>query len=133
MLWALAKTYGRDKIVYSGPLYRGMKIEGDRIRIAFDHAAGLKSRGGKPLDGFTIAGKDRNFVTAEATIVPGFAMNNPDSEGRGATVVVRSPSVKAPVAVRFAWSGIAQPNLVNKADLPASPFRTDNWPGILEQ
>jgi sialate O-acetylesterase len=119
-LWALAKTYGRAGTVYSGPLYRGMKIEGDRIRITLDHAAGLKSRDGKPLDWFTIAGRDRNFVPGEATIGP------------GDTIVVRSPQVKEPAAVRFGWSGSAQPNLVNGAGLPAAPFRTDDWPGVLQ-
>ncbi|MCE9554729.1 MAG: hypothetical protein K8T91_15335 [Planctomycetes bacterium] len=125
-LWALAKTYGREKLVYSGPLYRAMKVEGDKIRLTFDHAAGLKSRDGKPLDWFTIAGSDRKFVAAEATIEPG-------EKAGEQTLVIRSASVKEPVAVRFAWSGIAQPNLVNEAGLPASPFRTDDWPGILQE
>jgi len=124
-LWALAKTYGRQNLVYSGPLYREMKIEGDTIRISLDHAEGLKSRDGKPLDWFTIAGADRKFVPAEATIEAG---TKPGEE----TIVVRSANVKEPTAVRFAWSGIAQANLVNGAGLPASPFRTDDWPGILQ-
>ncbi|MCE9546366.1 MAG: hypothetical protein K8T25_12710 [Planctomycetia bacterium] len=128
-LWALAKTYGHDQIVYSGPLYKGMKIEGDKVRIYFDHlGGGLKSRDGKTLDWFSIAGEDRKFVPAQAKI------EADDSKGSGQdSIVVHSPDVKNPVAVRFAWSGIAQPNLTNKADLPASPFRTDGWPGILEK
>lgn len=127
-LWALAKTYGRQDLAYSGPLYRSMKIEGDRVRIFFDYATGLKARGAKPLDWFTIAGKDRNFVAAEATI------ETKEKSGLAEeTIVVHSVTVKEPAAVRFAWSGIAQPNFVNQADLPASPFRTDDWPGILEQ
>jgi sialate O-acetylesterase len=104
-----------------------MKVEGDKIRIFFDHAAGLKARDGKPLDWFTIAAADRNFVPAEATIEPAERSGLKED-----TVVVRSPAVKQPVAVRFAWSGIAQPNFINGAGLPASPFRTDDWPGILE-
>ena len=126
-LWALAKTYGRDGIAYSGPLYRTHKIEGDHIRVFFDHSQGLKSRDSKPLDWFTIAGEDQNFVAAEATIET--AEKSGLSED---TIVVRSAEVKSPVAVRFAWSGIAQPNFFNKADLPASPFRTDNWASVLE-
>lgn len=125
-LWALAKTYGREGITYSGPLYRTHKVEGDSIRVFFDHAEGLKSRDGKALDWFTIAGEDQNFVAAEATIET--AEKSGLSED---TVVVRSAEVKSPVAVRFAWSGIAQPNFFNKADLPASPFRTDDWPSSL--
>jgi len=120
-LWALAKTYGQKNIVHSGPLYREMKVQGDCIRVSFDCATGLKSRDGKPLDWFTIAGKDRVFSEATARI---------DAKD---TVVVSSPDVKSPVAVRFGWSSAAQPNLVNGVGLPAAPFRTDDWPSVLEQ
>lgn len=113
-LWALAKDYGKD-IVHSGPLYKGHVVEADAIRIQFDHVGGgLKSRDGKPLTWFTIAGEDKNFVNAEATI-------------DGQTIVVRSDKVAAPVAVRFGWHQLAEPNLCNASDLPASPFRTDKW------
>lgn len=114
-LWALADTYGRRGIVYSGPLYRSAAVEGDRIRIAFDHVdGGLVSRDGKPLTWFTIAGEDRTFAEATAEI-------------DGETVVVHADAVEKPVAVRFGWHQEAQPNLANKAGLPASPFRTDSW------
>lgn len=116
-LWALAKSYGRKGIVCSGPIYRSMKIEGDKIRLFFDYAGGgLVAKGGK-LTCFTIAGKDRQFVEAKAEI-------------GGDTIVVSSDKVKEPVAVRYAWSNAAVPNLFNKVALPASSFRTDNWPGI---
>lgn len=112
-LWALAKTYGKSGIVYSGPLYKSMKVEGNRIRLSFDYsAAGLKSLDGKPLTYFTIAGEDKQFVDATAEI-------------DGDTVVVSSDKVANPSAVRFAWTQIAEPNLGNSAGLPASPFRTD--------
>ena len=112
-LWALAKVYGRGKIVYSGPLYKSMKIEGDKIRLSFDHVgSGLVSRDGNALNWFTIAGEDKEFVEAKAVI-------------DGDTVVVSSDKVKKPVAVRFGWDEIAEPNLSNKEGLPASPFRTD--------
>ena len=112
-LWALAKDYGRTGTVYSGPLYKSMKVEDDRIRISFDHVGkGLVARNAKPLDWFTIAGADKKFVDATATI-------------DGATVVVHAPSVSTPVAVRFGWHQEAEPNLSNQAGLPASPFRTD--------
>lgn len=113
---ALANTYGRKDIVFSGPRYSHSAVEGDHIRIHFDHVAGgLVSRDGKPLDWFTIAGKDKKFVPAEATI-------------DGDAIIVRSKEVADPAAVRFGWHETAQPNLVNKAGLPTAPFRTDDWP-----
>ena len=68
-------------------------------------------------DGFAIAGADRKFVWADAVI-------------DGETILVSSPQVARPVAVRYAWAGNPVCNLVNKAGLPASPFRTDSWPGL---
>jgi sialate O-acetylesterase len=115
-LWALAKTYGHD-IVYSGPLYKSMRVEDDKIRIFFNYSDGGLMTKGPRLTCFTIAGSDRRFVEAEAVI-------------DGNTVVVSSDKVKHPVAVRFAWSNTDEPNLFNKADLPASLFRTDDWPGV---
>jgi len=114
-LWALAKTYGRDNLVCSGPLYKSMAVEDDKIRVRFDYVGGgLASRDGRPLNWFEIAGDDRKFVKAEATI-------------DGDSVVVRSATVSRPVAVRFGWNRAAEPNLMNKEGLPASPFRTDKW------
>ena len=111
-LWALGKVYDRP-LVYSGPIYKSMKIEGEKIRIAFDHVGGgLVSRDGKPLTEFLIAGADKRFLPATAEI-------------DGPNVVVISDEVPQPVAVRFAFCGTAQPNLVNKEGLPAAPFRTD--------
>lgn len=112
-LWALARTYGKKDLVFSGPLYQEMTVEGNKIRIRFQYAdGGLASRNGKPLTWFTIAGADQQFVPAQAEI-------------DGATVLVWSDAVANPVAVRFAWHQIAEPNLMNKAGLPASAFRTD--------
>jgi sialate O-acetylesterase len=112
-LLALAKTYGK-KIVYSGPMYRQMKVIGNKIELTFDHTgSGLINKNGKPLDWFTIAGVDGKFVAADAVI-----SNN--------KVMVSSPLVSAPTAVRFAWDETAQPNLFNKEGLPAVPFRTDS-------
>jgi sialate O-acetylesterase len=114
-LWALAKDYGKTDLVYSGPLYKSMTVEGNTIRLAFEHAeGGLVARDGQPLSHFTIAGEDRNFVAAQAEI-------------DGQTVVVQADAVPHPVAVRFGWHQEAEPNLSNQAGLPASPFRTDNW------
>ncbi|WP_018631051.1 sialate O-acetylesterase [Niabella aurantiaca] len=115
-LWALAKTYGRKDIVFSGPLYQSTKREGTKMRIRFSFAdGGLVAKEGA-LTGFTIAGADRKFVPATAVI-------------EGNTVVVSGSGVTAPVAVRFGWTTVPHAVLFNNAGLPASPFRTDDWPG----
>ena len=114
---ALAQTYGQGEVEFSGPRYRGRTIEGSAIRLAFDHAAGLTARG--LLDGFTIAGGDGSFAPAQARI-------------DGETVVVSSPAVPVPVAVRYAWSDNPPCTLYNAAGLPASPFRTDECPGVTQ-
>ncbi|HLA86343.1 MAG TPA: sialate O-acetylesterase [Thermoguttaceae bacterium] len=111
-LWALATVYGKD-MVYSGPIYRSMAVEGGKIRLSFDHVGdGLVSRDGKPLSHFTIAGRDMKFHPATAKI-------------DGQTIVVESDAVEKPVAVRFAWDETAEPNLMNREGLPAPAFRTD--------
>ena len=118
-IWALAKVYGQ-RLVYSGPIYKSMTIEGRKIRLQFRHVVGgLVSADGKPLTQFTIAGADQKFVPAVAEI-------------DGKTILVHSDQVAEPVAVRYAWRHDAQPNLANKAGLPASPFRTDAWKGLTE-
>ncbi|MEW6356753.1 MAG: sialate O-acetylesterase [Planctomycetota bacterium] len=115
-LWALAKDYGKKDLVYSGPMFQAMDIEGDKIRIRFDHVGGgLASRDGKPLDWFEIIGKETDFTKANAAI-------------DGETVVVSAPEVKDPVAVRFAWHKTAEPNLMNKEGLPAVPFQAGEVP-----
>ena len=112
-LWALAKTYGVQDLPYSGPIYKSHEIEGRRIRIRFDYAfGGLRSRDGRPLDWFTIAGADGEFLPAQAQV-------------DGDSVVVWNEKMERPMAVRFAWDETAQPNLVNGAGLPAGPFRTN--------
>ena len=114
-LWALAKDYGKN-IAYSGPIYSGYYIEGDKIRIKFDYAdSGLIADGGKPV-GFAIAGSDRKFVWADAEI-------------QGSDIIVSSDLVANPVAVRYAWDVNPKCNIFNGVGLPASPFRTDQWFG----
>jgi sialate O-acetylesterase len=114
--WALANTYGR-KVVPSGPLFDRFTVEGDKVRIKFKYAGGLKTSDGGPVKGFAIAGDDHHFVWAEARI-------------DGDTVVVSSSQVSKPVAVRYGWADNPIVNLYNQAGLPASPFRTDDWPGV---
>ena len=133
---ALANVYGK-KMEFSGPVYSGMKVEGDAVRISFTHAEGLTTHypdglyahvsappnpastaevpaaNDGPLKWFQIAGADGKYVDAQATI-------------DGSTVVVKSPDVSAPVSVRYAWDNYPYgANLYNAAGLPAAPFRTN--------
>src|SRR6185295_2629117 len=114
--WALADTYAQN-VIPSGPLFERYTIEGDKVRIRFKHGVGLKTIDGGVVKGFAIAGDDRRFVWADARI-------------DGDTVIVSSPKVVKPVAVRYGWADNPLANLYNGAGLPASPFRTDDWPGI---
>ncbi|MDL2208318.1 sialate O-acetylesterase [Parabacteroides sp. OttesenSCG-928-O15] len=112
-LGARKLVYG-EKLVASGPMYKDMKIEGDKIIITFtETGSGLASNG--PLKHFAIAGENRKFVWADAVI-------------RGNKVIVSHKGIKNPVAVRYAWSdNPEEANLKNKEGLLASPFRTDEW------
>jgi sialate O-acetylesterase len=101
----------------TGPLYLSCRADGDHISITFDHiGSGLTMRKGmNSLAGFAIAGFDRKFVAADARIV-------------GDTVVVRSAAIPSPAAVRYLWANNPSASLFNLDGLPASPFRTDDWP-----
>ncbi len=115
-LLALAGTYGQ-KVVARGPTFKSMKIEGERIRVTFDNVGGgLTSRDGKPLDWFEIIDADEGgFVKATAEI-------------DGPSVLLSAPGVKKPVAVRFAWHMLAEPNLRNREGLQANSFRAGDVP-----
>ncbi len=116
-LWALAKNYDR-RLVYSGPLYKSMQRKDNQIVLTFDHVGGgLVAQGGEPLKGFSVAGADHKFVWADAKI-------------EGDKIVVSSDQIPNPVAVRYAWADNPVCNLYNQESLPASPFRTDTWPGV---
>jgi sialate O-acetylesterase len=113
-MWALAKVYGRP-VASSGPLVASHKISGSQVILSFKHTdGGLVAKEGT-LKGFAIAGADGNWVRAEAKIA-------------GDQVIVSSPDVKDPVAVRYDWADNPDGNLYNGAGLPASPFRTDDRP-----
>ncbi|MCX6879893.1 MAG: sialate O-acetylesterase [Verrucomicrobia bacterium] len=125
--WALGRDYGQPQVVVSGPLFKVLKIEGNKARLAFDHVGGGlmvgKKEGRTPavenkqekLKRFAIAGTDKKWFWADAVIV-----NN--------TITVTSPDVKEPVAVRYAYQMNPDgANLYNREGLPASPFRTDAW------
>jgi len=126
--WALNRDYGQKELVVAGPLFKSMKVEGNKVRLSFDYAGSglmvgskegrapaVESNGGK-LKRFAIAGADRKWFWAEAVI---------DEQ----TVVVSAPGVvEEPVAVRYAFAMNPDgANLYNREGLPAAPFRTDAW------
>jgi sialate O-acetylesterase len=115
-LWALAQVYG-EGVPFSGPIYDQHEVTDGRVVLRFQHSAdGLRTSDGKPPAAFAIAGKDRVFHHAQAHL-------------ERDRVIVWSDEVPDPVAVRYAWAtNPARANLVNAAGLPASPFRTDDWP-----
>lgn len=126
-LWALRNEYGKKDLIVSGPLYKSAEVVGNKIRIHFDHVgSGLmvgKKDGRNPtvevagakLKRFAISGEDKNWFWGDAVI-------------EGETVLVSSPDVPKPVAVRYAFSMNPEGcKLYNKEGLPASPFRTDDW------
>lgn len=114
-LFAQSQVYGKSGAPYSGPVFAGMKLGDGKASLSFTQVdGGLEPRNGPPLKGFAVAGQDRNFVWADAEI-------------HGETLTVQSKEVSDPVAVRYAWADNPDCNLVNKANLPAAPFRTDAW------
>jgi sialate O-acetylesterase len=112
-LIALATVY-LVPLDYSGPVYSGSAVEGPAIRVRFNFASEGLTASGKPLQSFEVAGADRVFHAAVATI-------------KGDSVLVRSAAVSQPVAVRYAWRNASEANLYNGAGLPAPPFRSDDW------
>jgi sialate O-acetylesterase len=118
-LLALDRVY-RQPSEHAGPTLAGFTREPEgRVRVRFHNAAGL-TLGGRSVDrlvGFELAGRDRHYVAADARI-------------EGDTVVLSAPTVAAPVAVRYGWGDDPLCNLVNRAGLPAAPFRTDRWPRL---
>jgi len=113
--WHVA--YGMEGAIWSGPVVKSMEIDGSAIRITFDHANQGLMVNGETLEGFAVAGEDRVFHWAEAKV-------------EGDSVIVSSSGVPNPVAVRYGWGDNPYCNLYNGAGLPASPFRTDDWPGV---
>ncbi len=111
-LVALAKTYGKS-VEYSGPMLKSVRRDGDKLRLTFSHAnGGLVAKGSANVTGFEVAGVDGKFVAATASM-------------DGDAVIVTSPDVATPTALRYAWAANPNANLYNKANLPASPFRAE--------
>ena len=114
---ALERTYGKP-VVGSGPEYLGYRVDKDQLVLTFDSVgSGLVAANAEPLNAFAIAGKDRIWRWADAEI-------------RGETVLLSSPEVPEPVAARYAWgmNPSGRNLLYNREGIPASPFRTDDWP-----
>ncbi len=113
-LWALAKQYGKN-IAYSGPLFKSMKLSGNKLILSFDYADnGLMTPNNELVKGFYIAGADQQFYPSKAII-------------NGSCIEVFSSQVQEPVAVRYAFANFFRANLYNKEGLPATPFRSDSW------
>ncbi|MCC6682763.1 MAG: sialate O-acetylesterase [Phycisphaeraceae bacterium] len=116
-LAALGTVYGKD-IAYQSPMVRDVQFNGPQVRVTFEHAAGgLVNTAEGPLQGFAVAGEDRVFHWAEASI-------------DGDSVILQSKDVPRPVAVRYAWADNPAATLANGAGLPTAPFRSDDWPGL---
>ena len=115
------KMVYKQNVIASGPVYKNYRKEGNRIRISFTSTgSGLSINDGKELTGFSIAGKNKKFYWAKATI-------------KGNEVIVLCDKVAEPIAVRYAWADNPVCNLINSEALPAVPFRTDNWKGITQK
>ena len=116
---ALNLVYDQE-VEFSGPIYKKKTIEGNKLRLFFDHSeSGLTTPNKEELKGFAIAGSDQKFYWAKAKI-------------EGNSIVVWNDKIDNPTAVRYAWASNPICNLYNNAGLPASPFRTDMWRGITE-
>lgn len=115
-LVARAVVHG-EELVHSGPVLRSVERRGSELVLSFDHAAGLATRDGAPPQGFAVAGADGEFRWARARI-------------EGQRVLLGSPEVPEPLHVRHAWADNPALNLVNGANLPALPFRTDRRPPV---
>jgi sialate O-acetylesterase len=112
-LAAMGTVYGKKELLHYGPIYKAMKIEGDKMRLEFDFARGLHADGDPPV-GFAIAGEDRAFYFAKAKI-------------EGETIMLWSEKVPKPIAARYAWATNPVCNIYNAENLPISQFHTDNW------
>lgn len=115
-LQALAREFGQ-RVEYSGPVYRSLSREGEKLRLRFTHAQGMRLREVDGRSGFAIAGEDRKWHWAAAKV-------------EGDAIVLSSPGVARPLAARYAWEMNPVSTLTNRAGLPAGPFRTDDWPMV---
>ena len=113
-LCALARDYGFEELDYMGPHYAGFEVSGAELVLSFENGEGLNAGAGE-LENFQLAGEDRVFHPASARI-------------EGEVVILSSEAVAEPIAARFCWGAADASSLFNAAGLPASSFRTDDWP-----
>jgi len=118
---ALNKTYGMDKVICMSPSYKDMKVKNDTIMLHFNNECGAISRF-EGITGFEVAGADKVFYPAQAS-----HFWQPGGGYWDECIIVKSPSVKQPVAVRYCFRNWQVGNLANAGGLPLFPFRTDNW------
>ena len=117
--WALAKDYNIAGIEFSGPTFKDMLIEGQKVTITFENAPNGISSFGKKVTGFEIAGEDKIFHPANASMIRKGYPNG--------AVLLSSENVKQPIAVRYNFSNVVEASIFSTAGLPASSFRTDTW------
>lgn len=113
-------AFGDEDVVYSGPTFQGVEFADGKAILTFENVGGGLKAQGETLKGFAIAGEDKKFHWASAKI-------------DGNQVIVQSDAVANPVAVRYAWADNPEATLYNAEGLPASPFRTDEWPGVTDE
>jgi sialate O-acetylesterase len=135
---ALAKTYGKIDLAYSGPTFNSMKIEGNKAILTFKNIHGGLTAKGRKLEGFAIADKKPEYEEIERrkgkkSLVKIRKFYPAEAQIEGDKIIVWSDKVKEPAAVRYGWDNSPVCNLYNKAGLPASPFRTDAWKLITEK
>ncbi|WP_340114673.1 sialate O-acetylesterase [Maribellus mangrovi] len=113
-LWALAKTYGFRDFSYQSPSYNAIEVKGSQVIVSFNNAANGLTTFGKELSGFEIAGENKVFYPATAFL-------------RTKSVILSSPRVEKPVAVRYCFKDFEFGNLFGTDGLPVSSFRSDDW------
>jgi sialate O-acetylesterase len=121
-LQALKGEYGKKNIAANGPIYRALRVHGSQLELSFSELGGGLVAAGSDgvLRGFAVADDGRQFRSAQARI-------------QGNMVIVSHPDIKHPTVVRYGWlDNPEQSNLFNRSGLPASPFRTDDWPWLTE-
>jgi sialate O-acetylesterase len=110
----LYREYGIGDNSAFAPVARKAVRRENRVRVDFDHAGGLRTRDGKPVSHLELAGKDGKFHPAAGTL-----------SANGASLEASAPEVKTPVKIRFGFDQLADPNLVNRAGVPAAPFELE--------
>ena len=118
--WALAKNYGFNGLPHSGPVYESMKVKNNKVYVNFKFAKNGVTSYGKPLSGFEIAGEDKIFYSADASIDPHWSAG---WENRS-VLTLSNKNVPNPLYIRYGWKNYIEGALYNVEGLPASSFRS---------